>query len=115
MTIREIADLLNARVYVADEEQMAREVASAFGSDMMSDVLAYADEGGLLLSGLLNQQVVRTAHMMDIPCIVFVRGKAPTPEILSLAEESHIVVMETALMMYSACGKLYGAGLGGAD
>ena len=112
MTIREIANQLDATVFVADEEQMAKEVVSAFGSDMMSEVLAYAEEGCLLLSGLLNQQVVRTAHMMDIPCIVFVRGKAPTPEILSLAEESHIVVMETALKMYAACGRLYCAGLG---
>ncbi|MDO4852891.1 MAG: DRTGG domain-containing protein [Clostridia bacterium] len=111
MTIRDIANLLEANVHAFDEKQLDKEIETAFGSDMMSDVLAYADEGSVLLSGLLNPQVIRTAHMLDMPCIVFVRGKSATPEILSLAEESHIVVLETALRMYGACGRLYCAGL----
>ena len=113
MTIRKIAELLNATVLVSDEELLNKEVESAFGSDMMSDVLAYAEEGCVLLSGLVNPQVIRTAHMMDIPCIVFVRGKKPAKEILTLAEESHIVVLVTERKMYHACGRLYAAGLDG--
>ena len=65
MTIREIAETLKATVY-AEPELLDRDVASAFGSDMMSDVLAYASDHGLLLTGLLNPQVIRTAHMQDM-------------------------------------------------
>ncbi len=111
MTIREIAGLLNAAVCSTDASLLNKEVEAAFGSDMMSDVLAYADEGSLLISGLLNPQVIRTAHMLDMPCIVFVRGKVPTKEILTLAEENHIVVLSTPLRMYATCGILYTAGL----
>jgi predicted transcriptional regulator len=111
MTIREIAKVLDAKINACDEELLDKDVVSAFGSDMMSDVLAYADEGSVLLSGLLNPQTIRTAHMLDMPCIVLVRGKAATQEILSLAEISHIVVLETPLRMYGACGRLYKAGL----
>ena len=67
----------------------------------------------MLLTGLVNPQVVRTADMMDMKCIVFVRGKRPDEAILKLARERDIVVMATALPMYPACGKLYLAGLRG--
>lgn len=111
MTIREIAQILGASVHTAEEELLDKDIETAFGSDMMSDVLAFADEGSVLLSGLLNPQVIRTAHMLDMPCIVFVRGKVPTKEILTLAEENHIVVLSTPLRMYATCGILYTAGL----
>ena len=111
MTIREIADRLDANVYTKNDSLLDKDVETAFCSDMMSDVLAFADEGSLLLSGLLNPQVIRTAHMLDMPCIVFVRGKTPTQEIISLAEENHIVVLSTYHRMYVSCGILYSAGL----
>ena len=111
MTIREIAKVLDAKICPCDESLLGEEVVTAFGSDMMSDVLAFADEGSVLLSGLLNSQTIRTAHMQEMPCIVIVRGKSATSEMKSLAENSHIVLMETDLTMYAACGRLYKAGL----
>ena len=74
---------------------------------MMSDVLAFVKDQTALLTGLVNPQVVRTAMMMDMRCIVFVRGKSPTPEIVSLAQDNHIVVLASPLRMYEACGRLY--------
>ncbi len=79
----------------------------------MSDVLAYVKDQGLLLTGLVNPQVVRTADMMDMKCIVFVRGKVPGPDIVDLAQERGIVVMTSELRMYTACGLLYSRGLAG--
>ena len=114
MTISEIASLLSARV-LAGEELMGEEVRSACGSDMMSDVLAYVKDQAVLLTGLLNTQVVRTAGMMDMKCIVFVRGKNPGEDILELARDNGIAVLSTDLRMYVACGKLYAAGLIGGD
>lgn len=114
MKIKEIIDLLDAEVY-AGNDMLGREVHSACGSDMMSDVLAYVKDQAVLLTGLLNTQVVRTAEMMDMHCIVFVRGKVPTEEIRALAESSGITLLSTKERMYVACGRLYAAGLRGGD
>ena len=106
MKIKQIIELLDAEI-LCGEDQIENEVHSACGSDMMSDVLAYVKEQAVLLTGLINLQVVRTAEMMDMKCIVFVRGKQPSPETLELARESSIVVLRTEERMYVACGKLY--------
>ena len=105
-------ELLDAEV-LTSEENVGRHVYSACGCDLMSDVLAYVKDQAVLLTGLVNTQVIRTAVMMDMICIVFVRSKKPTEEILKLAEESGIVVMTTDKRLYEACGILYSNGLVG--
>ena len=100
------------RQSVCGEDQLDREVNSACGSDMMSDVLAYVKDQAVLLTGLVNAQVVRTAEMMDMVCVVFVRSKTPTDEMVNLAREHGMVLLRTTKRMYEACGKLYAAGLG---
>jgi len=112
MKISSIVELLSAKV-LCGEDKLENIVNSACGSDMMSDVLAYVKEQAVLLTGLVNPQVVRTAEMMDMRCIVFVRGKTPADEIVELAEDSGIVVLTTTEPMYAACGKLYANGLSG--
>ena len=111
MTIREMAERIDATVY-AEPEQMDEDLFGAFGSDMMSDVLAFAENRDVLLTGLLNPQIVRTAHMLDMRCIIIVRGKTATEEIRRLAEQNQIALLETPLSMYEASGKLYEGGLG---
>jgi predicted transcriptional regulator len=113
MKIREIKQILDAEVCTTFPHE-DREVFSACGADMMSDVLAaYSEDKGLLLTGLNNSQVVRTAEMIDIFCIVYVRGKTPDVSVIALAEEKEIIVMTTKHSMYTACGLLYAAGLPG--
>ncbi len=112
MKIRTIKELLNAEI-ICGEDILDKEVFSACGSDMMSDVLAYVKDQAVLLTGLVNSQVVRTAEMMDMVCIVFVRSKRPTDEIVKLAEESGMAVLTTDMRLYEACGKLYVNGLVG--
>lgn len=112
MKIKDIVNLLDAKV-LCGEELIDGEVSSAFGCDMMSDVLAFVKEQAVLITGLCNPQVVRTAEMMDMRCIVFVRGKMPPADVVSLAKESGIVVLATNERMYPACGKLYVNGLSG--
>lgn len=111
MKIREIKEILNADL-VCGEELLDNEVNSACGSDMMSDVLAFVKEQGVLLTGLVNSQVIRTAEMMDMVCIVFVRTKKPTPEMIELAKDSDIALLTSGCRLYEACGKLYTNGLG---
>lgn len=110
MKISEIKSLLNAEVLCC-EESLCHVVESACGSDMMSDVLAYVKHQAVLLTGLVNPQVVRTAVMMDMRCIVFVRNKKPTEEMIELAKESDIVILTTEKRMFEACGLLYSGGL----
>ena len=112
MDLYEIRDILSATV-LCGEEGLGREVHSACASDFMSDVLAYVKDQAVLLTGMVNPQVVRTAEMMDMKCIVFVRGKAPGPDIVELARERDIVVMRSELRMFVACGLLYRSGLAG--
>ena len=112
MTIREIKDVIGAEVLCC-EQNLERDAYSACGCDLMSDVLAYVKDQAVLLTGLVNPQVVRTAEMMDMICIVFVRSKTPTKEMLDLAKESGIVVMKCNKRLYEACGLLYSNGLVG--
>ncbi len=110
MKISEITNLLNAKVLCCGDS-LDNDVFSACGSDMMSDVLAFVKNQAVLLTGLVNPQVIRTAEMMDMHCIVFVRGKEPSPEMIELAKDSEIVVMATPMRMFEACGLLYTHGL----
>ena len=112
MKISDIQRLLNAELLCCPDE-LDKHVYSACGSDMMSDVLAYVKDQAVLLTGLVNPQVIRTAEMMDMVCIVFVRSKRPTPEMIELASECGMVMISTDLRMYEACGRLYTHGLTG--
>ena len=94
MTVKDVQNILGARV-LTGEEFLDREVRSACGSDMMSDVLAFSKDHSVLLTGLCNPQVIRTAEMLDIVCLVFVRGKKPDATIVEMAKERDIIVLET--------------------
>ena len=112
MKISKIQELLNAKVLCC-EENLEKHVYSAFGCDLMSDVLACVTDQVVLLTGLVNPQVIRTALMMDMTCIVFVRSKTPSEEMIKLAEENGIVLLSTDKTLYIACGELYTNGLVG--
>ena len=112
MKIRDIQKLLDAEL-LCESDNLDNEVYSAFGCDLMSDVLAYVKDQSVLLTGLVNPQVIRTATMLDMVCVVFVRSKSPTKEILELAKESGMVVMSTNKTLYTSCGILYSNGLDG--
>ncbi|MFZ5965949.1 MAG: DRTGG domain-containing protein [Bacillota bacterium] len=112
MKISEIIKLLNGRCLLG-EDLLDHEVEMGFGCDLMSDVLAFTQGKTLLLTGLSNTQVVRTAEMLDINAIVFVRGKYPTPEVVALAKDNNMMLATTNYTMFTACGILYASGLKG--
>ncbi len=112
MTIKDIKEILGAKL-ILGEEWIDREVHTACGSDMMSDVLAFMKDQSVLLTGLCNLQVIRTAEMMDVVCIVFVRGKMPDETMIQMAKEREIALISTGHRMFSACGMLYEKGLRG--
>lgn len=114
MTVRDIAQLLDARV-LAGEQYIDREVHSACGSDMMSDVLAYVKDQAVLLTGLCNIQSIRTATMVDMVCVVLVRGKQPDQAMIELASRQGLVLLACDKRMYLACGILFANGLGAGE
>lgn len=113
MVVRDIMEILEADIIWASETGLAAEVHTACGSDMMSDVLAFVKDQSVLLTGLVNPQVVRTAEMMDMVCIIFVRGKTPDQTIIDLAKRRGITLINTRYRMFTACGMLYANGLRG--
>lgn len=112
MKIREIGKLLGAHV-LCGEDKLEREIICACGSDMMSEVLAFTKHEAALLTGLTNNHVLRTCEMLDIQCIVFVRGKVPAPDIVKMAEEQDCVLLASDMPMFTACGILYSHGIKG--
>ncbi len=112
MTIREVMELVDGKV-LTGEERLDTPVDTACGSDLMSDVLAFVKDKTVLITGLINPHVLRTAEMLDITCIVFSRGKLPSGEMLEMADEIGITVISSPLTTYTACGELYIHGLPG--
>jgi hypothetical protein len=110
MKVAEAVTLLEGQFFFG-EEKSDYEISSACGADLMSDVMAFVKDKVLLLTGLVNPQVIRTAELLDIHAIIFVRGKIPGRDMIEMAEESDIILAGTKLPMFLSCGKLYEAGL----
>ncbi|MBN1769183.1 MAG: hypothetical protein JXR50_08960 [Prolixibacteraceae bacterium] len=109
MNLTEVVRLTNATVVAGRVE--SRHVDRGFCSDLLSDVLTLDTDNMLLITGMSNLQAIRTAEMADIQSILLVRGKKASSEMIQLAEESRMVIMETALSMFNTAGILHGAGL----
>ena len=110
MTLAEVLSVIEGRL-ISSNADLSQEIAMACGADLMSDVLAFTHAGTLLMTGLTNPQVVRTAEMAGILAIVFVRGKLPPPETIALAEEKGIPLLASKYTMYETCGRLFKTGL----
>ena len=106
MTLRELANLLEAEV-ISGEQHLDEEFECAGASDLMSDVLAFGEPGIVLLTGLANAQSIRTADVIEAKAIVYVRGKKPNKEGVTLAKKRDIPILSTKFFMYKACGLLY--------
>ena len=112
MTLRDMKDILGAEVLVGND-CMDVEVRDAFAADLLSDVLAFAKEGTLLITGITNPQVIRTAEMLELVGIVFVRGKKPDEDAIKLAQIKKVPLLSTRYIMFETCGRLFRNGLVG--
>jgi predicted transcriptional regulator len=113
MKLCQIRDLLDAEI-LAGESHLQDEVYSGFGCDLMSDVLCFAQENAVLLTGLVNKQVLNTVDMANMNSIIFVRNKRPSEDVLKIAREMDILIMSTEHILFECCGILYKHGLKGA-
>ena len=112
MTLEQIVTILDGD-FLTRQNHRLKDVQTGCGCDLMSDVLAFIKRDALLLTGLTNAQVIRTAEMADIQAVCFVRGKKPGKEVIALAEEKEIALLATSLPLFEACGRLYRSGLAG--
>ena len=112
MKLEEVKEILEAEV-ITGSDNLETEVRIGCAADLMSDILAFAKPGSLLLTGLTNPQVIRTAEMSDIQAICFVRGKKPDKETIKLAKKNDMVMLMTHLPMFESCGRLYKRGIVG--
>ena len=112
MKLHEVKEILDADVIVGTEK-LDMEVKTAFGADLMSDVLAFAKPGSLLLTGLTNVQVIKTAATRNIAAIILVRGKQPSSEAINAAKELQIPILATKYILFETAGILYSKGIVG--
>ena len=117
MLLSDVKSILNAQILTGEDDSALHEkdIHMACGCDLMSDVLAFAKDQSMLLTGLINSQVIRTAEMMDIMAVCFVRGKTPPEDVVELAKSRDITILTTEYPLYVACGKLYSQGLRGSN
>jgi predicted transcriptional regulator len=117
MLLKDVLTLTEAQIYSPNPDgplaqaDLDRAIVSAFGADLMSDVLCYDITHGLLITGLSNPQVVRTAEMGDVAAVLMVRGKVPSPETADLARQVGLPILGTEMTLFEVCGRLYQAGL----
>ena len=114
MKLRDIIQVVDGEV-LTKQVNLEREIESAAGCDLMSDVLTFSKPDALLLTGLTNIHVIRTAEMAELAAIIFVRGKLPEPEVVRLAEEKEIPLISAHYSMFDMCGRLYEAGMVSCD
>ena len=114
MDLKYISNILEAEV-LCGNDHLDKEIKMVYASDLMNNVLAFVRSGSLLLTGLTNSQVVRTAEMAEIAAVCFVNGKTPQPDTMQLADEKEIPIMTTKLFMYECCSRLHERGLPGGD
>ena len=114
MTLKEISQVIECEVIIG-KDILDHDVREVCGADLMSDVLCFNLSRGLLLTGLINPQSVRTAEMADVAALLIVRGKTPPPETVRIAWEVGLPIIGTEMTMFEACGRLYGAGLPAAE
>ncbi|KUG21859.1 drtgg domain-containing protein [hydrocarbon metagenome] len=112
MKLYEVKEILDADVIVGTEK-LDMEVKTAFGADLMSDVLAFAKPGSLLLTGLTNDQIIKTAATRNIAAIILVRGKQPSSEAINAAKELQIPILATKYILFETAGILYSKGIVG--
>lgn len=110
MILKEIRDILNAEV-LSNYESLNLDIQRVIACDLMSDVLAFGDSGAMLITGLINTQVIRTCEIAGIQAVVFVRGKKPTIETIKMSKDFSITIMQSDLSTFEACGRLFARGL----
>jgi predicted transcriptional regulator len=112
MTLTEIKDLLHCDI-LSGKDLLTRDVTTVVASDGMSEILAFAQSGELMVTGLTNIQSIRTADIAGVSAVLYCRGKRPDDKTIDFASSKNIPVLVTKMVMFDICALLYNAGLRG--
>ena len=110
MKIKEIAQLVDGQIVGAPVDE-TYEVEKAFASDLMSDVLRFSMDETVLVTGLCNNQTMRTAEMADLRVVILGRDKQPDEDMLELAVDADITLIKSKFSIFKISGILYNAGI----
>jgi hypothetical protein len=113
MKLREAITLLESDVYCTRENLLDADILTARASDLMSEVLAQDAVPDILITGLCNAQVIRTASVFGIKAVVFVRGRTPGQKVIDLAMDENVVILTTVHSLFVSCGRLFANGVRG--
>ena len=114
MKLSDIKEILHAEIIVG-HDRMDISIRRGAATDLMSDLLTGNNDGVVLLTGLCNVQAIRTSVIAGVAAVVLVRGKQPTPEIITQAREHGLPLLSTPFTMFTSCGRLFSKGLRGVD
>lgn len=110
MNLNQIASKTNGKV-ITNTNFDNIEIEYAMASDLMSDVLTLDTEDTMLITGLSNMQTIRTVEMQDVQCVLIARNKKATPEMIAIAEQNEITIIESPYTMFRIAGILYAEGI----
>lgn len=120
MILSEILTILDGQVFTPETYDPNREVNFAYAGDLMSDILLLLSKAsydqcqdGMMVTGLVTNQTIKTAQLLDLEVILFVRDKVPSQTIIDLASDNDIILLGTPYLMFGTNGRLYNAGLKG--
>uniref|UniRef100_A0A7C3SMC2 DRTGG domain-containing protein n=1 Tax=Dictyoglomus turgidum TaxID=513050 RepID=A0A7C3SMC2_9BACT len=114
MKAKEIVELINGKVLAGENLLDEVDIKKAFAADLMSDVLAMVtsnERDVVLITGITNSQIVRTAEILDIPMIIICRGKVVPKEVIELSKEKGIILVSTDKIVFEVSGILYNKGI----
>jgi hypothetical protein len=108
MKLQEIATKLEIKGLTAIPD---RDVTGVYISDMVSDVIANAKAGNLLVTVQVHTNALAAANLVDICGIVVAQGKQPAEDVLKMAERHQIAIFSTDLNRWQLATRLYEAGV----
>lgn len=110
MKLKDIIACVDGHLICGDSH-LEDEITRGFASDLMSDVLTILEDDILLITGLSNNQAIRTAEMSDIKNILLVRNKKPSQNMIDMAQELNISLSYTSYSLFKASALLFNEGL----
>lgn len=106
MTVREIADRLNLKVF-SGEKYLDREVTGGYVSDLLSDVMGFAKDGSVWVTLQTHKNVTAIATLKDLAAVIIVKGLEPEDDARKVSDEEGIPILGSDEQTFELAGKIY--------
>jgi hypothetical protein len=112
MTVADIAGLVEGSV-IGPAAAAGRDVRGGYASDLLSDVMANAQDGDAWITMQRHVNTVAVAQLKNLAAIVIVNGRQPELDMVARAAEHEVAIVTTPLSAFEAGGRLFEAGIRG--